>query len=182
MPIMSNQSLSSKTDDITSDSPTSRNTETCGITSGNTTNDDDIKTKSTETDDAAVPDSCELEKKAHHRFAVKVKRPIYTQSAFDEGHDKQERHSKSFCDQIQALRRQCACSGACAKRLILKVFPFVAVLKGYSVKDDLISDLIAGLTVGIMHIPQGKEVFLVIEGPNGYPLQAPQITRSLLTD
>ena len=29
-------------------------------------------------------------------------------------------------------------------------------MKNYNVKSDLPTDIVAGLTVGIMHIPQGK--------------------------
>ena len=36
------------------------------------------------------------------------------------------------------------------------VFPFINILGGYSVRNDLLSDVMAGLIVGIMHIPQGK--------------------------
>lgn len=31
-------------------------------------------------------------------------------------------------------------------------------MKDYSLRTDLVADLIAGLTVGIMHIPQGMKV------------------------
>ncbi|ESO96302.1 hypothetical protein LOTGIDRAFT_67754, partial [Lottia gigantea] len=34
-------------------------------------------------------------------------------------------------------------------------FPFLSLLKGYSIRNDFPADIIAGLTVGIMHIPQG---------------------------
>ena len=37
-----------------------------------------------------------------------------------------------------------------------RMFPFLSILKGYSALYDLPCDIIAGLTVGIMHIPQGK--------------------------
>lgn len=35
-------------------------------------------------------------------------------------------------------------------------FPFVCTLRSYKVKDYLANDVISGLTVGVMQIPQGK--------------------------
>ena len=39
---------------------------------------------------------------------------------------------------------------------VRSIFPFIAILRNYSVRNDLMSDVMAGLIVGIMHIPQGK--------------------------
>jgi hypothetical protein len=39
---------------------------------------------------------------------------------------------------------------------VRSIFPFLAILRNYSVRNDLMSDVMAGLIVGIMHIPQGK--------------------------
>ena len=33
-------------------------------------------------------------------------------------------------------------------------------MKNYNIRQDLMGDIIAGLTVGIMHIPQGKLLYL----------------------
>lgn len=41
-------------------------------------------------------------------------------------------------------------------------FPFVCTLRSYKVKDYLANDVISGLTVGVMQIPQGK-IFWIIE-------------------
>ena len=38
---------------------------------------------------------------------------------------------------------------------LFMLFPFLNTLRDYTVKEDLVSDLIAGLTVGVMHVPQG---------------------------
>ncbi|PVD24381.1 hypothetical protein C0Q70_14863 [Pomacea canaliculata] len=62
----------------------------------------------------------------------------------------------------QSLRKMketcqsCACSWTCARTYLRRFFPFVSILNGYSALYDLPCDLIAGLTVGIMHIPQGE--------------------------
>jgi hypothetical protein len=41
------------------------------------------------------------------------------------------------------------------KLRILRFFPFLLIFKNYQIRSDLLGDIVAGLTVGIMHIPQG---------------------------
>ncbi|CAG0924802.1 unnamed protein product, partial [Notodromas monacha] len=48
------------------------------------------------------------------------------------------------------------CSNSRGKEALLNHIPILRWLPGYSVKDNLIGDCIAGLTVAVMHIPQGN--------------------------
>ena len=41
------------------------------------------------------------------------------------------------------------------------IVPILDWLPSYSVKENLLKDIIGGLTVGIMHIPQGEHLPLV---------------------
>ena len=41
------------------------------------------------------------------------------------------------------------------KKRLLKFIPILYWLPRYDIKTNLISDLLGGLTVGIMHVPQG---------------------------
>ena len=41
------------------------------------------------------------------------------------------------------------------KKRLLKFIPILFWLPRYNFKTDLINDLIGGITVGIMHVPQG---------------------------
>ena len=54
------------------------------------------------------------------------------------------------------FRETCACSGACWRDAIYKYLPFVRIMKKYKIKRDLVGDIVAGITVGIVQIPQGK--------------------------
>lgn len=38
----------------------------------------------------------------------------------------------------------------------LESIPFIRCIKEYKIKKYLLGDILAGITVGIMHIPQGK--------------------------
>lgn len=41
-------------------------------------------------------------------------------------------------------------------KALLRNFPFIQIFRGYKIKEDFPSDLVSGLTVGIMQIPQSK--------------------------
>ncbi|CAH1793112.1 unnamed protein product [Owenia fusiformis] len=43
----------------------------------------------------------------------------------------------------------------CLQLSILKRLPFLSIMRDYSLKRDLLKDILAGLTNGIMHVPQG---------------------------
>ncbi|KAK7490012.1 hypothetical protein BaRGS_00018712 [Batillaria attramentaria] len=64
----------------------------------------------------------------------------------------------------------CTCSAGCARTYLRRLFPFTNILLGYSALYDLPCDLIAGLTVGIMHIPQGMAYALLARLPPVYGL------------
>lgn len=81
---------------------------------------------------------------------------MYTQQQFDEDNEHHARHRKTFKEWLLYKKKRNTCSGTCLKRNLYKYFPFTKILQSYNPKIDLINDLIAGLTVGIMHLPQGE--------------------------
>jgi len=91
------------------------------------------------------------------KMHVEVHRPVYTQMEFNETYNFVIENKLDNTKQI--LRglayKHCAPSGLCIKKLLLSLFPFIGIMSQYNVRRDLFSDIIAGLTVGIMHIPQG---------------------------
>ena len=92
------------------------------------------------------------------RTKVQVNRPVYTQLEFNEKyHFTAEARSKNVSQRLRdLLYKQCSPSGTCVKKSLLSVFPFIGIMSQYSLRRDLFSDIISGLTVGIMHIPQGQ--------------------------
>ena len=56
------------------------------------------------------------------------------------------------------LRKQCASlSFLCLLNGFLDAIPLIRCLKEYNIRKNLLGDIAAGVTVAIMHIPQGKE-------------------------
>ena len=49
----------------------------------------------------------------------------------------------------------CSCSWHVVSRFLFSLAPIFQWLPKYSIKENLVKDLSGGLTVGIMHIPQG---------------------------
>jgi hypothetical protein len=45
------------------------------------------------------------------------------------------------------------------KRQLFKRIPFIEWIQHYNIKEWLVSDIVSGLTIGIVHIPQGKKRF-----------------------
>ncbi|XP_059150453.1 prestin-like isoform X2 [Physella acuta] len=86
---------------------------------------------------------------------VVIERPIYTQKEFDQGFEGGQRPKHTPLTYIRSQVRKCECSFACVRRSVAHKLPFLAIMRDYNFKTDLIADAIAGLTVGIMHIPQG---------------------------
>lgn len=43
------------------------------------------------------------------------------------------------------------------RRCLKSSFPFIDTLRSYKVKEYLANDIISGLTVGVMQIPQGND-------------------------
>lgn len=57
------------------------------------------------------------------------------------------------------------CSRLSVRTIILQNLPFLLMLKNYRLKRDLLNDLIAGVTSGIMMIPQGMAFALLASLP-----------------
>ncbi|RUS81144.1 hypothetical protein EGW08_011085 [Elysia chlorotica] len=88
-------------------------------------------------------------------------------------HGERQRRSSIIKKSAQKLKESlscCTCTGEACKSYLKRLFPFTRVLDGYSGLYDLPCDVIAGLTVGIMHIPQGMAYALLTQLPPVYGL------------
>lgn len=59
-----------------------------------------------------------------------------------------------------AAKKTCSCSNGRGKKLLQKLLPIFKIYRKYNIKTDLPNDAIAGFTVGIMQLPQGKKKYI----------------------
>lgn len=85
-----------------------------------------------------------------------VKRRFYTQSNFDLANDRRKQTSTVRQEVCNKLKEYFTPTRACCKKSLLSFFPFIDILRTYSIGTDLLGDIVSGLTIGVMHIPQGK--------------------------
>lgn len=86
---------------------------------------------------------------------LKVERPFY---------DKQEFNNALYYDNTKKKKPVCSnpMENVKPKNIFLSMFPIFAWLPDYNIGRDLISDIIAGFTVGVMHIPQGDSLNIFV--------------------
>lgn len=87
---------------------------------------------------------------------VVIERPVFSQQKFDEGFSPGSRPKTTFRESFLKSCRKCQCSKDCFLGFLYKIFPFIGIMKDYNIRTDLTGDIVSGLTVGIMHIPQGE--------------------------
>ena len=89
-------------------------------------------------------------------------RPVFDQPQFDIDFSVTGVRHKSAYERLNSMKSKCQCNAKCAKKTLLKHFPFIGIMKSYNVRTELINDIIGGLTVGVMHIPQGLPTYLML--------------------
>ena len=88
---------------------------------------------------------------------VNVTRPIWPQDRFDSAFARQGQEDFNLKEKVTKCFT-CDCSKKCWKDFLFRFLPFINIMKNYSPREDLTGDIIAGLTVGIMNIPQGRPI------------------------
>jgi hypothetical protein len=68
----------------------------------------------------------------------------------------QDFHNKPWQGTANYIKKYYTPSPAFFKRQLFKRIPFLDWIRHYNLKEWLISDIISGITIGIVHIPQGK--------------------------
>lgn len=87
---------------------------------------------------------------------IHIKRSVFNQKQFDQSYLNQTQSSKrTWSSRVKPLIQQFSSAN------ILGIFSILNVIAGYKFKDHLVADILSGITVGIMQIPQ-VDVFLII--------------------
>ncbi|XP_060886423.1 chloride anion exchanger-like isoform X1 [Labrus mixtus] len=96
-----------------------------------------------------------------------VARPLYSEESFSEEHEKIYRHHKSSLDHI---KQYFTCDAKRAKNAALSLLPVIGWLKIYRLKDWLLSDIVSGVSTGLVAVLQGLAYCLLASLPPWYGL------------
>ena len=94
--------------------------------------------------------------------SLEIRRPVYKTQTFRDRYMKTEDDRKSLTGSfVDKVRGSFQCKPEKRKNCLCNVFPFFGILRKYKWREDLPNDIIAGLTVGIMQLPQGDDIYLL---------------------
>ncbi|MEJ1270971.1 solute carrier family 26 member 8 [Cricetulus griseus] len=96
-------------------------------------------------------------------FVYDVKRNVYNEENFQQEHRRKAATSGNVDINVTTFKHhvQCRCSWHKFLRCMLTVFPFLEWMCLYRFKDWLLGDLLAGLSVGLVQVPQGLTLSLL---------------------
>ncbi|XP_046331288.2 prestin-like isoform X1 [Haliotis rufescens] len=97
---------------------------------------------------------------------VSIRRPLYKTQTFRNQFMKTSSTQKSVGEAVkQKARDACACTPSKRKKCLFSFLPFLKIMSKYKWRSDLPNDIIAGLTVGIMQLPQGMAYSMLADMP-----------------
>ncbi|XP_068128789.1 chloride anion exchanger-like [Hyperolius riggenbachi] len=109
----------------------------------------------------------EATRKDHAKNDYLVARPIYSEDSFDASYEVVDRHHTTVLD---LLKRSCSCSSQKAKSVALSFIPVASWLPAYRFKEWFLSDIISGVTTGLVAVLQGLAYALLANVSPGYGL------------
>nr|XP_006820995.1 PREDICTED: prestin-like [Saccoglossus kowalevskii] len=87
--------------------------------------------------------------------SYQINRPLYTDHNFHSAYKANEFEYVPYSERIGNKFRKCQCGPRCCKGCMVSVLPILSWLPAYVVRKQLLTDVISGITVCIVNIPQG---------------------------
>ncbi len=95
-----------------------------------------------------------------------IQRPYYTQDELERTFSAEKQQSDNVIKStLHYFGKYYKPGGSCMKNYLLDRFPFIKWVKNYNLKENTLPDIISGLTIGIVHIPQGLAYALLASLP-----------------
>ncbi|KAM5147886.1 solute carrier family 26 member 6-like [Mantella aurantiaca] len=91
-----------------------------------------------------------------------IERPVFHEQELGRAQPAPHRTIRSI---ISAAKRKVSCSRSAAKALLLQFIPILQWLPHYPVKEWLMGDIVSGVSVGILQLPQGLAYALLAGVP-----------------
>uniref|UniRef100_A0A4W5KIJ3 Solute carrier family 26 member 4 n=1 Tax=Hucho hucho TaxID=62062 RepID=A0A4W5KIJ3_9TELE len=92
-------------------------------------------------------------------YPYTVSRPIYSNPTFEEDNERQAREERTLRER---LSRTCGCSGRQALKVVKGVFPVIDWLSRYPIREWLPSDVISGVSTGLVCSLQGLAYAMLV--------------------
>nr|XP_003407255.1 pendrin [Loxodonta africana] len=96
-----------------------------------------------------------------------VSRPVYSELAWEEQHERRLQERRTLRER---LAKGCSCSRKRALHVLKTLLPILEWLPKYRVKEWLLSDIISGISTGLVATLQGMAYALLAAVPVGYGL------------
>uniref|UniRef100_A0A671Y4Y9 Solute carrier family 26 member 3 n=1 Tax=Sparus aurata TaxID=8175 RepID=A0A671Y4Y9_SPAAU len=96
-----------------------------------------------------------------------VARPLYSEESFAEEHEKVYRQRKSMLDHV---KQYFTCDAKRAKNAALSLLPVIGWIRIYRIKEWLFSDIVSGVSTGLVAVLQGLAYCLLASLPPWYGL------------
>ncbi|KAG7456244.1 hypothetical protein MATL_G00249700 [Megalops atlanticus] len=98
-----------------------------------------------------------------------VTRPLYSEDSFAQDHEKIYRQRKTLLDHVKAYF---TCDSKRAKNTALSLLPIIGWMRIYRIKEWLLSDIVSGISTGLVAVLQGLAYSLLASLPAWYGLFA----------
>ncbi|XP_071752818.2 chloride anion exchanger-like [Centroberyx gerrardi] len=96
-----------------------------------------------------------------------VARPLYSEESFAQEHEKIYRHRKTLLDHV---KQYFTCDAKRAKNAALSLLPVIGWMRMYRIKEWLLSDIVSGVSTGLVAVLQGLAYCLLASLPPWYGL------------